>query len=634
MNRIKVMPELQLVKSAGSAIPAAIPIAGAVDAAAMGDDQDGALAQLAAVAAAAGGLAPPPPGVDAAVAPQAPIPPAAAAPQAPIIPPAPADPAAGIAFALNAVAAAAAAQIPARGGNAAIDVASLAKSLDWSHAYKVRKFNQFLAADPAFLEKWAASSRALNAAVEKNFETTPAAVVRLLRKTTVGHQILKSFEIPLDHALYNKDIARIADVAFSILFSSTGLSSAVQYPRLYSIKAMRAATNNVVRSLGGLKVRIGQGFEKARVTADLRKIILLMIYKYLADGNSMADLEFQTLLIKLSFDGALMGSRKFLAFCISSIIGLLARVQSPRNVHTIGLAFTEETALTIRNLIPDLTAQVMDIRENGIQVPTPFSDQPVVTIKVDFGVGLDYSSVTKGTEIGSVGANKFCFACNADKKTRCKVGDPSFDLEKEENWRVNEHGELLSMFGITSKNFHFCVLHGQSRQNDKMLVCTFSFAYMLRCAIQSALEAVEACIAGVKKAAAKVRAALRRRHIGLPAEESPSEEQADVVDQELPDASPPAAADLMARPSNVGGGRLKGERRCWRRRPLPPGGQHDKRRCRRNQSDVSRLQVRRRTAPGRLMTMMNARRELKPALLQKLRRKRVLQRRSEARFVQ
>jgi hypothetical protein len=34
------------------------------------------------------------------------------------------------------------------------------------------------------------------------------------------------------------------------------------------------------------------------------------------------------------------------------------------------------------------------------------------------------------------------------------------------------------------------------------------------------------------------------------------------------------------------------------------------------------------------MTMMNATRELKTALLQKLRRKRVLQRRSEARFVQ
>ncbi len=99
-------------------------------------------------------------------------------PQAPIIPPAPADPAAGNAFALNAVAAAAAAQIPARGGNAAIDVASLAKSLDWSHAYKVRKFNQFLNADPEFLEKWAASSRALNAAVEKNFETTPSARAR------------------------------------------------------------------------------------------------------------------------------------------------------------------------------------------------------------------------------------------------------------------------------------------------------------------------------------------------------------------------------------------------------------------------------------------------------------------------
>ncbi len=58
MYRIKVMPELQLVGSAGSPIPAAIPIAAAVDgvaAAAMGDDQDDALAQLAAVAAAAVG---------------------------------------------------------------------------------------------------------------------------------------------------------------------------------------------------------------------------------------------------------------------------------------------------------------------------------------------------------------------------------------------------------------------------------------------------------------------------------------------------------------------------------------------------------------------------------------------------
>ncbi len=55
---------------------------------------------------------------------------------------------------------------------------------------------------------------------------------------------------------------------------------------------MRAVTNSFVRSLGGLKVRIGQGFEKARVTADLRKIVLFLIYKYLADGNSMADLEF------------------------------------------------------------------------------------------------------------------------------------------------------------------------------------------------------------------------------------------------------------------------------------------------------------------------------------------------------
>ncbi len=101
----------------GSAIPAAIPIVAAVDGAAtaaMGNNQDDALAQLEAVVAAAGNLSPPPAGVDAAVAPQAPIPPAAAAPQAPIIPPAPADPVAGIAFALNAVVAAAAAQIPAR----------------------------------------------------------------------------------------------------------------------------------------------------------------------------------------------------------------------------------------------------------------------------------------------------------------------------------------------------------------------------------------------------------------------------------------------------------------------------------------------------------------------------------------
>jgi hypothetical protein len=223
-------------------------------------------------------------------------------------------------------------------------------------------------------------------------------------------------------------------------------------------------------------------------------------------------------------------------------------------VHVIGLAFTEETALTIKHLIPDLTAQIQDIQENGIQVPTPFSNQPVVMIKVHFGVGLDYSSVSKGTEIGSVGADKFCFACNADKKTRCKVGDPSFDLEQDANWRRNEHGELLSMFGINSQNFHFCVLHGQNRQNDKMIVCTFSFAHMLRCAIQSSLEAVEATIAGVKKVAAKVRARGRPGNARPADESSASEEQADVVDEDLPDASPAAEAGVLARPSNAGGG--------------------------------------------------------------------------------
>ena len=114
-----------------------------------------------------------------------------------------------------------------------------------------------------------------------------------------------------------------------------------------------------------------------------------------------------------------------------------------------------------------------------------------------------------------------------------------------------------------------------------------------------------------------------------------SEEKADVVDEDLPDASPAAEAGVLARPSNAGGMRLKGKRRRWRRRTLlPPGGQHDKRRSRRNQSDVSRAQVRRRVAPGRLMTMMSATRGLENALLQKLRRKRVLQLRSEARFVQ
>jgi hypothetical protein len=180
--------------------------------------------------------------------------------------------------------------------------------------------------------------------------------------------------------------------------------------------------NSVVKSIGGIKVEHGAGFEKPRVVSSVRLMVLLMIYKYLADGNSIESLLLIQLLIKLAWDGADMGSRKYLSFCISSIFGLLARVQSPRNVHTIGIAFVEESMHTIQHLIPDLGEQIRELEANGIFVPSPAGGAPY-HIRLHFGVGLDYSSVTKSLPlIGSVGADKFCFACNATKQNRNDIG--------------------------------------------------------------------------------------------------------------------------------------------------------------------------------------------------------------------
>jgi hypothetical protein len=311
------------------------------------------------------------------------------------------------------------------GGGGVVSFRDLAKNKkvnSWNFDYKVRVINKIFAADPEFLKRYVSSSRVLKGAVEQHYASTPSAVVHLLRETSVGHQILRIFGVPLDHALYNKDITRVADLAYTIFFSASGLSGVAEYPRLFSVQAARVALNAAVKSIGGIKVEHGAGFEKPRVVSSVRLMLLLMIYKYLAEGNSIESLLAIQLLIKLAWDGADMGSRKYLSFCISSIFGLLARVQSPRNVHTIGIAFVEESMHSIQHLIPDLGEQIRELEANGIFVPSPHGGAPY-HIRLHFGVGLDYSSVTKSLPlIGSVGAEKFCFACNATKQNRNDIG--------------------------------------------------------------------------------------------------------------------------------------------------------------------------------------------------------------------
>jgi hypothetical protein len=85
-----------------------------------------------------------------------------------------------------------------------------------------------------------------------------------------------------------------------------------------------------------------------------------------------------------------------------------------------------------------------------------------------------------------------------------------FDLDNEENWRKDDDGNLPSTFGISTKDFHMCILHGQKRQNDKMISCTFTFAYMFRAAIQYDIEEIEATIDAVLKADVKRRADIRK----------------------------------------------------------------------------------------------------------------------------
>jgi hypothetical protein len=176
---------------------------------------------------------------------------------------------------------------------------------------------------------------------------------------------------------------------------------------------------------------------------------------------------------KVSMDGTDCAAKQLVAFFLVPL-SLGRNEQSNKNVMPIGLAWCQESADVLDNLLPNLAGQIAEVERDGITLP----GQPTLQVRIE--IAADMASLWKGTRIGSDSNKHSCIYCNVSKQGREVVG--SFASSRGE-WRGVDD---LNVVGVKMDRVHICALHGLTRITEKLLD-------MLACALSAEGELKMSC---------------------------------------------------------------------------------------------------------------------------------------------